>query len=398
MIDFSMLDSSRTANPTIIKVIGVGGGGSNAVNRMISAGLRDVEFIVANTDLQALSNSLAEKRVGIGSKLTGGLGAGGKPDVGEKAAEEDTETIANLLKGADMVFVTAGMGGGTGTGAAPIIAKIAKEMGALTVGVVTKPFDFEGRVKQQLAEDGIQKLHEQVDTLIVIPNQYLMKVVDKKTPIKQAFKIADDVLRQGVQGISDLITQHGEVNIDFADVRTTMEGKGDAILGVGTGHGDSRAVDAATSSINNPLLEDSHIEGAKNILVNIAGGDTISLFETEEIVNIIKASADPDVHIIYGQTINPAMEDSVTVTVIATGFPSSRPGISQLEPFSVKADKTKAPQRTSEFVTIDQWSRMQGSSPQTSKPSCLSSRSSSDDYTTPTVLRNKTGINLGSKE
>lgn len=398
MIDFSMLDSSRTANPTIIKVIGVGGGGSNAVNRMISAGLRDVEFIVANTDLQALSNSLAEKRVGIGSKLTGGLGAGGKPDVGEKAAEEDTETIANLLKGADMVFVTAGMGGGTGTGPAPIIAKIAKEMGALTVGVVTKPFDFEGRVKQQLAEDGIQKLHEQVDTLIVIPNQYLMKVVDKKTPIKQAFKIADDVLRQGVQGISDLITQHGEVNIDFADVRTTMEGKGDAILGVGTGHGDSRAVDAATSSINNPLLEDSHIEGAKNILVNIAGGDTISLFETEEIVNIIKASADPDVHIIYGQTINPAMEDSVTVTVIATGFPSSRPGISQLEPFSVKADKTKAPQRTSEFVTIDQWSRMQGSSPQTSKPSCLSSRSSSDDYTTPTVLRNKTGINLGSKE
>ncbi|HOS29243.1 MAG TPA: cell division protein FtsZ [Treponemataceae bacterium] len=398
MIDFSMLDSSRTANPTIIKVIGVGGGGSNAVNRMISAGLRDVEFIVANTDLQALSNSLAEKRVGIGSKLTGGLGAGGKPDVGEKAAEEDTETIANLLKGADMVFVTAGMGGGTGTGAAPIIAKIAKEMGALTVGVVTKPFDFEGRVKQQLAEDGIQKLHEQVDTLIVIPNQYLMKVVDKKTPIKQAFKIADDVLRQGVQGISDLITQHGEVNIDFADVRTTMEGKGDAILGVGTGHGDSRAVDAATSSINNPLLEDSHIEGAKNILVNIAGGDTISLFETEEIVNIIKASADPDVHIIYGQTINPAMEDSVTVTVIATGFPSSRPGISQLEPFSVKADKAKAPQKTSEFVTIDQWSRMQGSSPQTSKPSCLSSRSSSDDYTTPTVLRNKTGINLGSKE
>jgi cell division protein FtsZ len=398
MIDFSMLDSSRTANPTIIKVIGVGGGGSNAVNRMISAGLRDVEFIVANTDLQALSNSLAEKRVGIGSKLTGGLGAGGKPDVGEKAAEEDTETIANLLKGADMVFVTAGMGGGTGTGAAPIIAKIAKEMGALTVGVVTKPFDFEGRVKQQLAEEGIQKLHEQVDTLIVIPNQYLMKVVDKKTPIKQAFKIADDVLRQGVQGISDLITQHGEVNIDFADVRTTMEGKGDAILGVGTGHGDSRAVDAATASINNPLLEDSHIEGAKNILVNIAGGDTISLFETEEIVNIIKASADPDVHIIYGQTINPAMEDSVTVTVIATGFPSSRPGVSQLEPFSVKSEKPKSVQKSSEFVTIGQWSQMQGSSAQTNKPSCLSSRNSSDDYTTPTVLRNKTGINLGSKE
>lgn len=398
MIDFSMLDSGKTANPTIIKVIGVGGGGSNAVNRMISAGLRDVEFIVANTDLQALSNSLAERRVGIGSKLTGGLGAGGKPDVGEKAAQEDTETIANLLKGADMVFITAGMGGGTGTGAAPIIAKIAKEMGALTVGVVTKPFDFEGRVKQQLAEEGIQKLHEQVDTLIVIPNQYLMKVVDKKTPIKQAFKIADDVLRQGVQGISDLITQHGEVNIDFADVRTTMEGKGDAILGVGMGNGDTRAVDAATASINNPLLEDSHIEGAKNILVNIAGGDTISLFETEEIVNIIKASADPDVHIIYGQTINPAMEDSVTVTVIATGFPTSRPGLSQFEPFELKADKAKPVQKSSEFVTIGQWSKMQGGASQSAKPSCLSSRNSTDDYTTPTVLRNKTGINLGSKE
>ncbi len=398
MIDFSMLESGKTANPTVIKVIGVGGGGSNAVNRMISAGLREVEFIVANTDLQALSNSLAENRVGIGSKLTGGLGAGGKPEVGEKAAQEDTETIANLLKGADMVFVTAGMGGGTGTGAAPIIAKIAKDMGALTVGVVTKPFDFEGRVKQQLAEEGIQKLHEQVDTLIVIPNQYLMKVVDKKTPIKQAFKIADDVLRQGVQGISDLITQHGEVNIDFADVRTTMEDKGDAILGVGTGHGDSRAVDAATASINNPLLEDSHIEGAKYILVNIAGGDSISLFETEEIVNIIKASADPDVHIIYGQTINSAMEDSVTVTVIATGFPSSRPGISQFEPFTLKTEKPKPVQKGSEFVTIGQWSEMQGNSTQNSKPSCLSSRNSSDDYTTPTVLRNKTGINLGSKE
>lgn len=398
MIDFSMLEGSSSANPTVIKVIGVGGGGSNAVNRMISSGLKDVEFIVANTDLQALGNSLAEKKLGIGSKLTGGLGAGGKPEVGEKAAQEDTETISNLLKGADMVFVTAGMGGGTGTGAAPIIAKIAKEMGALTVGVVTKPFDFEGRVKQELAEEGIQKLHEQVDTLIVIPNQYLMKVVDKKTPIKQAFKIADDVLRQGVQGISDLITQHGEVNIDFADVRTTMEGKGDAILGVGTGHGDSRAVDAATASINNPLLQDSHIEGAKNILVNIAGGDTISLFETEEIVNIIKASADPNVHIIYGQTINPAMEDAVTVTVIATGFPQSSSGLSQFEPFAVNSDKTKLVQKNSEFVTIGQWSQMQGSTTQENKPSCLSSRNATDDYTTPTVLRNKTGINLESKE
>ena len=257
MIDFSIVDDKigeKAANPTVIKVIGVGGGGSNAVNRMIDAGIKNVEFIVANTDLQALSGSRAPKKIGIGSKLTGGLGAGGKPEIGEQAAEEDIDTIANMLKGADMVFVTAGMGGGTGTGAAPIIAKAAKENGALTVGVVTKPFDFEGKVKMRLADEGIAKLHEQVDTLIVIPNQNLLRIVDKTTPIKQAFLIADDVLRQGVQGISDLITQPGEVNIDFADVRTTMEGKGDAILGVGKGEGENRAVDAATAAINNPLL------------------------------------------------------------------------------------------------------------------------------------------------
>jgi len=263
MIDFSVV-GEKTANPTVIKVIGAGGGGSNAVNRMIESGIKNVEFIVVNTDLQALAGSHAHQKIGIGSKLTGGLGAGGKPEIGEQAAEEDFETIENVLKGADMVFITAGMGGGTGTGAAPIIAKIAKQQGALTVGVVTKPFDFEGRAKMRLADEGICKLREEVDTLIVIPNQHLLRIVDKKTPIKQAFLVADDVLRQGVQGISDLITQPGEVNIDFADVRTTMQGKGDAILGVGAGSGDSRALDAATAAITNPLLEDSHIEGAKN--------------------------------------------------------------------------------------------------------------------------------------
>lgn len=404
-MDLHVMDE-KPISPTVIKVIGAGGGGSNAVNRMIAAGLQHVEFIVANTDRQALNSSNAENKIGIGSKLTGGLGAGGKPDVGEKAAQEDTETIANILRGADMVFVTAGMGGGTGTGAAPVIAKIAKEQGALTVGVVTKPFDFEGKIKMQLAEEGIRKLHEQVDTLIVIPNQYLLKIVDKKTPIKQAFLVADDVLRQGVQGISDLITNSGEINIDFADVKTTMEGKGDAILGVGTGYGENRAVDAATAAINNPLLEDSHIEGAKNILVNIKSGETLSLSETEEIVNIIRSTADPDVLLIYGQVIDESMEDGVTVTVIATGFPASDGRVSQLDKFYSATEKSSpasitkpapgnsAPKSTDNgnLVSLDQWSQMNKGS---TKQNFLSGRNATDDYTTPTYLRNK--INLGNE-
>ena len=331
MLDFSVMDENPVS-PTVIKVIGAGGGGSNAVNRMIEEGLQHVEFIVANTDKQALNKSVAENKLVIGSKLTNGLGAGGKPEIGEKAAIEDSEAIANILRGADMVFVTAGMGGGTGTGAAPIIAKIAKEQGALTVGVVTKPFNFEGNVKMKLAEEGIRKLHEQVDTLIVIPNQYLLSVVDKKTSIKEAFRIADDVLRQGVQGISDLITHPGEVNIDFADVRTTMEGKGDAILGIGEASGENRAVDAATQAISNQLLKDSQIDGAKNILVNIRCSEDFSLIETEEIVNLIRQSADPDVLLIYGQIIDPNMTDTVSVTVIATGFPKNSENVSNQDP------------------------------------------------------------------
>ena len=322
-MEFSVIDE-KTISPTVIKVVGVGGGGSNAVNRMIDAGIKNVQFIVANTDLQALGGSKAPVKIGIGSKLTGGLGAGGKPEVGEKAAQEDIDAISNALKGADMVFITAGMGGGTGTGAAPIIAQAAKEQGILTVGVVTKPFHFEGRVKMRLAEDGIAKLHEQVDTLIVIPNQNLLNIVEKTTPVKQAFLVADDVLRQGVQGISDLITRPGEVNIDFADVKTVMKGKGDAILGIGKGEGNSRAIDAATEAINNPLLEDSHIEGAKNILIHISCGETLSLAETNEIVDTVTETADPDVFIIYGQAVDPAMGDGVAVTVIATEFPNGK--------------------------------------------------------------------------
>lgn len=386
-MDFSVV-GNESANPTIIKVIGVGGGGSNAVNRMIASGLKNVEFIVANTDLQALNHSNAPEKIGIGSKLTGGLGAGGKPEIGEKAAEEDVEAISNALKGADMVFVTAGMGGGTGTGAAPIIAKIAKEQGALTVGVVTKPFDFEGRVKMQFAEEGIKKLHEQVDTLIVIPNQNLLKIVDKKTPIKQAFLVADDVLRQGVQGISDLITTEGEINIDFADVRTTMEGKGDAILGVGTGHGENCAVDAATMSINNPLLEDSHIEGAKNILVHIKSGESLSMMETEEIVNIIRATADPNVHIIYGQAIDPTMDDSVSVTVIATGFAESTLSTTQIDPFDVVKD-LRSPFPDGDFVTPKDYDEIKKGTALGSSASCLSTRSNIESsLETPTCVRN----------
>jgi len=310
----------RKPTPTVIKVIGVGGGGSNAVSRMMEAGVKGVEFIVANTDLQALARSDAQVKLPLGARLTGGLGAGGKPNVGESAAAEDKEAIAQALRGANMVFVTAGMGGGTGTGAAPIIAEVARETGALTVGVVTKPFAFEGKVKMQLAEEGIARLREHVDTLLVIPNQLLFKVVDKKTNVREAFRVADDVLRQSVQGISDVITVAGEINIDFADVRTTMEGKGDALMGVGIAAGDKRAADAAMAAIHNPLLEDVCMDGARNVLVNVTGGESMSLFEFQEVVETITAQASPDTLVISGMVNDPAMGDEIKVTVIATGF------------------------------------------------------------------------------
>ena len=325
LMDHSIVDSEGktllTPNPTKIKVVGCGGGGSNAVNRMIDAKIPNVDFIVVNTDLQALNYSRAETKVAIGQKVTGGLGAGGNPEVGQQAAEEDTENIKNILSGANMVFVTAGMGGGTGTGSAPIVAKIAREMGALTVGVVTTPFDFEGAIRMQNAKIGIEKLHNEVDSLIVIPNQQLLKIIDKKAPVTQAFRVADDVLRHGVEGISRIITMPGEVNTDFADVTAAMKGQGDALLGVGVGQGENRAVDAATAAINNPLLEDMNIDGAKNILINVSSCGNVSLFETQEMANIIRASADSNSRVFWGNVVDPNMaEDEISVTVIATGF------------------------------------------------------------------------------
>lgn len=305
-----------------IKVIGVGGGGNNAVNRMISAGLKGVDFIAVNTDAQALKSAQAPTRLQIGAKLTKGLGAGADPDIGSRAAEESREEIANALRGADMVFVTAGMGGGTGTGAAPIVAEVAREMGALTVGVVTKPFTFEGRKRMNQAEKGIQNLKEKVDTLITIPNDRLLQVVDKKTSLMEAFRTADDVLRQGVQGISDLIAVPGLINLDFADVRTIMSNTGSALMGIGVARGESRAADAARAAISSPLLETS-IEGARGVLLNITGGADLGLMEVNEAAEIIAQSADPEANIIFGAVIDDSITDEIRVTVIATGFGDS---------------------------------------------------------------------------
>ncbi len=302
-----------------IKVIGVGGGGSNAVNRMIAAGLRGVEFISVNTDAQALYLANSECKLQIGEKLTKGLGAGANPEIGFQAAEESREEIKQVLAGADMVFVTAGMGGGTGTGAASVIAEVAHELGALTVGVVTKPFTFEGKRRSSAAEKGLAQLKEKVDTLIVIPNDRLLQVVEKRTPILEAFRIADDVLRQGVQGISDLIAVPGLINLDFADVKTIMKETGAALMGIGIGTGDNRTVDAAKAAIASPLLETS-IDGARGVLLNITGGSDLGLFEVNEAADIVAEAADPDANIIFGAVIDENLKDEVRVTVIATGF------------------------------------------------------------------------------
>jgi len=308
---------------TVIKVIGCGGGGGNAVDRMIEVGVKSVDFIAANTDQQALASSLAPTKIPLGRQVTGGLGAGGKPEIGEQAAEEDRETIQNVLKGSDMTFVTAGMGGGTGTGSAPVIARIAKELGSLTVAIVTRPFTYERQRKMEIAEAGIIKLRDHVDTLITIPNENLLKLVDRKTPIREAFLKADDVLRMGVQGISDLITKRGEINIDFADVKTVMEGQGDALMGIGVGWGDNRAVDSATMALENPLLDDVNIEGAKGLLVNVTGGLDFSLYEYNEIMDIVSSRIDNAATVISGLDTNENIGDEVTVTVVATGFGGS---------------------------------------------------------------------------
>ena len=306
--------------PARIKVIGVGGGGCNAVNRMITSGLSGVEFIAVNTDRQDLVNkSKAGNKLQIGAKATGGRGAGANPSVGEDAAKEDKERIRDVSRGADMVFVTAGMGGGTGTGAAPVIAEIASSE-SLVVGVVTKPFEFEGEAKMRKAEEGIKKLREFVDTLIIIPNENLFKLVDSKKTSLQAYEMADEVLHHAVQAITDLITKTGLINIDFADVQTTMKDQGDAHMGIGIGEGDTRAKAAADAAIDNPLLEDTGIEGATRLLVNISGPETVSMFEIKEIMTAIKAKAASNVDIIFGQNIDPELGEKIKVTVIATGF------------------------------------------------------------------------------
>jgi cell division protein FtsZ len=307
----------------VIKVVGVGGGGTNAVNRMVDARLTGVEFIAVNTDAQALMMSDADMKLHIGSAATRGLGAGADPAVGQAAAQESRDELKESLKGADMVFVTAGEGGGTGTGAAPIVAELARELGALTVGVVTKPFAFEGRKRSQQSELGIDNLRDRVDTLIVIENDRLLQVVEKKTSVVDAFRMADDILRQGVQGITDLITVPGLVNLDFADVRTIMREAGSALMGIGTASGENRAAEAARAAVSSPLLETT-IEGATGILLNITGGPEIGLFEVNEAAEVVTSAADQNANVIFGAVIDDAMGDNVRVTVIATGFGGSR--------------------------------------------------------------------------
>ena len=317
--------SGDLAGAARIVVMGIGGGGSNAVNRMIQSGVRGVEFVAINTDTQALSRSDAPTRLHIGEKLTRGLGAGGNPNTGEKAAEESAEQIAEMVRDADMVFIAAGMGGGTGTGAAPIIAQISKDLGALTVGVVTRPFSFEGRQRAKNADEGIAQLRERVDTLITIPNDRLLEVIDRKTTLEQAFMEVDDVLRQGIQGISELITEPGLINLDFADVKSIMADSGGALMAIGRGTGDTRAQDAARMAISSPLLDIS-MEGARGVLLNITGGTDLALSEISDAADVVAQAADPEASIIFGAVIDPKIENEVRITVIATGFDvSERP-------------------------------------------------------------------------
>ncbi|SHN15099.1 cell division protein FtsZ [Gracilibacillus kekensis] len=375
MLDFDTnMDQLAT-----IKVIGVGGGGSNAVNRMIEHGVQGVEFIAVNTDAQALNLSKAEVKMQIGTKLTRGLGAGANPEVGRKAAEESKEQIEEILKGSDMVFVTAGMGGGTGTGAAPVIAQVAKELGALTVGVVTRPFTFEGRKRATQAVSGIDGLKSSVDTLIVIPNDRLLEIIDKNTPMLEAFREADNVLRQGVQGISDLIATPGLINVDFADVKTIMADKGSALMGIGVATGESRAAEAAKKAISSPLLETS-IDGAHGVLMNITGGTNLSLYEVQEAADIVTSAADQEVNVIFGSVINEDLKDEIVVTVIATGFDETQMKNAQNKPKSVlqanTAKRERQPEKSQE-------------SPQASPQSQPRPKQEEDTLDIPTFLRNR---------
>lgn len=320
----SLSEVSPDISPSAtIRVIGVGGSGGNAVNRMIAAEIEGVEFIGVNTDAQALWHSNAAKKINIGKGTTRGLGAGSDPAIGQKAAEESSEEIRNALEGSDMVFITCGLGGGTGTGAAPVIAEIARELGILSVGVVTKPFSFEGARRRQQALDGFENLKGKVDTLITIPNDKILSIIDKKTPLTEAFTVVDDVLRQGVQGISELITIHGLINVDFADVKNIMQNAGSALMGIGFGSGENRAVEAARAAVDSPLLEMS-IEGAKGVLFNVTGGNDMSMFEVDEAARIITEAADPEANIIFGAVVNDSFAGEIKVTVIATGFEKSQ--------------------------------------------------------------------------
>jgi cell division protein FtsZ len=337
----------------VIKVVGVGGGGTNAVNRMVDAGLRGVEFIAANTDAQALQMCDADIKLNIGTELTKGLGAGANPEIGQGAAAESRDDIKEALKGADMVFVTAGEGGGTGTGAAPVIADIAKnEIGALTVGVVTRPFGFEGTQRARQAQDGIDKLREYVDTLIVIPNEKLLSVVERRASLTDALREADNVLRQGVQGITDLITIPGLINLDFADVRTIMRDAGSALMGIGSSSGENRAGEAAKEAISSPLLEES-VEGASGILLNITGGSDLGLFEVNEAAEIVQSAADSNANIIFGAVIDDSMSDEVRVTVIATGFDHGRTSRPALPRSTGSSTSQNRPRSVNRDVTMD---------------------------------------------
>ena len=318
-----MLDQLEMDQLAKIKVIGVGGGGGNAVNRMVESGVKGVEFIVANTDLQALNVSKADVKIQIGKELTDGLGSGGQPDIGKEAAVESKKEIEDALKGADMVFITGGMGGGTGTGAAPVVAEIAQNLGALTVAIVTKPFGFEGKNRMNNALAGLEELKQHVDTLIVIPNDKLREIIDKTTPMLEAFKEVDNVLRRGVQSISDLIAVVGLVNLDFADVKTVMEHSGNAIIGIGIGMGEDRAIEAAQQAVSSPLLETS-IEGATDAIINITGGVNLTLFEAEQAAEVVRSAAHTDINTIFGSVINENLTDEVIVTVIATGFDKNK--------------------------------------------------------------------------
>jgi cell division protein FtsZ len=336
-------ESEQPVTGAKIKVVGVGGGGGNAVNRMIEAGIEGVQFLVTNTDLQALKSSRASIKIQIGEKLTRGLGAGGDPEVGRQSALEDTEKIIEALEGSDMVFITTGLGGGTGTGAAPIIASLATELGALTVAVVTKPFRFEGRRRQRQAEQGLNELRECVDTVITIPNERLLNAVTKGTPFLESFKLADDVLRQAVQGISDIITVPGLINVDFADVKTIMAGMGMALMGTGSATGENRALEATQRAISSPLLEEASIEGAKGLLVNVTGGTDLTLFEVNEAMSIIHDSADPDANIIFGAVLNEALGDEMKITVIATGFDKAAAAAEPARPYTTATQTAPAP-------------------------------------------------------